>query len=76
MKAIVCTQYGPPDLLRFTELPQPVPAGDQVLVRVGAASVNPMDWHILRGEPFPVRFFAGLSKPKHPHPRLRLRRPG
>jgi len=68
MKAIVCTEYGPPQLLRFTELPQPVPAADEVLVRVHAASVNPMDWHILRGEPFPVRFFAGLFKPKHPIP--------
>src|SRR5205085_4771156 len=41
-----------------------VPADDQVLIKVRAASVNPADWHLLRGTPYPVRMITGLRKPK------------
>lgn len=66
MKAIVRTKYGPPDVLKLRETDKPAPTDNQVLVRVQAASVNPLDWHILRGEPFLVRLMGfGLLKPKH-----------
>lgn len=65
MKAIVYTKYGPPDVLQLKEMEKPVPKDDQVLIKVHAASVNPLDWHILRGKPVLVRFMGfGLLKPK------------
>lgn len=65
MKAIVYTRYGAPDVLEFKDVPQPVPAPSQVLIRVCAASVNPLDWHFMRGSPWPIRFMTGLSGPKN-----------
>ncbi len=64
MKAAVYTQYGPPEVLRVTETPTPVAKDDEVLVRVRATSVNRTDCGFLRGKPFVVRFFAGLTKPR------------
>jgi NADPH:quinone reductase-like Zn-dependent oxidoreductase len=64
MKAIVYERYGGPEVLRLAELGKPVPAADQVLVRVQAASVNPLDWHFMRGEPYIVRLMAGLRRPR------------
>ena len=64
MKAIVCTQYGPPDLLQFKEIAKPAPANNEVLIQVCAASANPLDWRIMRGDPFFVRLAFGLRKPK------------
>jgi len=66
LKAIMRTKYGSPDVLELLEINKPVPMDNQVLVRVHAAAVNPLDWHILRGEPFLVRLMGfGLLKPKH-----------
>ncbi len=66
MRAIVRTKYGSPDVLELREIDKPAPTDNQVLVRVQAASVNPLDWHVLRGEPFLVRLMGfGLLKPKH-----------
>ena len=66
MKAIVRTKYGSPDVLELREIDKPAPTDNQVLVRVQAAAVNPLDWHVLRGEPFLVRLMGfGLLKPKH-----------
>ena len=64
MKAIVCTRYGPPDALEFKDVATPAPADDQVLIKICAASANPLDWRILRGDPWLVRLFMGLFKPK------------
>ncbi len=65
MKAVTYTEYGSPDVLHFTELEKPTPNDHEVLIRIRAASVNPLDWHFMRGEPFIVRMMAGgLLKPK------------
>lgn len=65
MKAIVYTEYGSPDVLRFEDVEKPVPGNDEVLVRVHAASANPADWHLMRAEPFLARLANGLLKPKN-----------
>ena len=66
MKAILFTKYGSPDVLQFTEVEKPTPKDHQVLVRVHAASANPLDWHHMRGTPFLVRLGDGFLKPKDP----------
>jgi NADPH:quinone reductase-like Zn-dependent oxidoreductase len=63
MKAIVHTQYGPPDVLQFTELARPTPMDNEVLIRVHAASINPVDRYLMRGAPL-LRLIPGLRKPK------------
>ena len=66
MKAIVYTKYGPPDVLKLEEVQKPTSGDNEVLVKVHAASVNPLDWHALRGTPFMHRLSgAGLLKPKN-----------
>ena len=65
MKAIVRDTYGSPDVLELTDIDKPEPRDDEVLVRVHAASVNPADWHILRGIPYIARLQLGLRKPKY-----------
>src|SRR5437763_4401127 len=67
MKAIVCTRYGSPDVLQLQEVEKPTPGDDEVLVRIHAASVNAVDWHIMRGKPFLARLMTGgFRKPKYP----------
>ncbi|HEV7674652.1 MAG TPA: NAD(P)-dependent alcohol dehydrogenase [Candidatus Angelobacter sp.] len=63
MKAIICTQYGPPDVLQFIDAPKPVPKDDEVLIKIYGASVNPID-QIFRGRPYFTRILTGLRKPK------------
>jgi len=67
MKAIVQDRYGPPDVLQLTDIDVPVPADNELLVRVHAASVNARDWHIMRGDPYLARLVAptwGSTGPK------------
>src|SRR5215831_3253220 len=64
MKAMVYERYGPPEALELREVDKPVPEDDAVLVRVHAASVNPLDWHFLTGTPYLTRFMLGLRAPK------------
>jgi len=64
MKAIVCRSYGPPDMLECRDVPTPEPKQDEVLIRIRAASLNPIDWHLMRGEPYFLRVMAGLRAPK------------
>jgi NADPH:quinone reductase-like Zn-dependent oxidoreductase len=64
VKAIRYYRYGSPDVLRFEDTDMPAVGDDDVLVRVRAASVNPLDWHFMRGEPYLVRLMAGLSRPR------------
>jgi NADPH:quinone reductase-like Zn-dependent oxidoreductase len=63
MKAIVYRTYGSPDVLELTDIEKPAVADDAVLVRVRAASVNALDWHGMRGQPFLVRMEQGLRRP-------------
>jgi len=64
MKAAVYTTYGPPDVVQVTDVEKPVPKDNEVLIEVRAASVNPLDWHFIRGTPYFLRMAAGLPKPK------------
>ncbi len=64
MKAVVYYNYGPPDVLKCEEIEKPAAGDNEVLIRVRAASVNPIDWHLMRGTPYIVRIMAGLRKPK------------
>src|SRR6266581_1541232 len=66
MKAIVYTHYGSPDVLQFKETEKPVPNAGEILVKIYAASANPLDWHLMRGAPFLARLAGGLRKPKDP----------
>jgi len=64
MKAITYTQYGPPAVLKLQEVEKPTPKAGEVLVKIHAASVNALDWHLLTADIFLVRFGEGLFKPK------------
>ena len=64
MKAIVHTQYGPPEVLQFTEVEKPTPKDNEVLIKLYAASVNPLDLFNMRGAPL-IRLIPGLRTPKH-----------
>lgn len=66
MKAIVRYRYGAPDVLRFEDVAKPVPGEGEVLVRVLAASLNPLDVHFMTGAPSVVRALSGLRRPKVP----------
>ena len=65
MKAIVYSNYGPPDVLRYEEIDKPDAGDNEVLIKVRAASVNPLDWHFMRGTPYFLRLMTGLRKPKN-----------
>jgi len=67
-KAIVQTRYGSPDVFELREIEKPVVDDDGVLVRVRAASVNALDWHLMRGIPLVIRLGTGLRRPKNPIP--------
>ena len=64
MKAIRYYAYGSPDVLQLQDVDVPAIGSDDVLVRVRAASVNPLDWHFMRGKPYIARLQAGLARPK------------
>jgi NADPH:quinone reductase-like Zn-dependent oxidoreductase len=63
MKAIVRTKYGPPEALQFTEVEKSTPKDNEVLIKLGAASVNPLDLFTMRGAPL-IRLIPGLRTPK------------
>ncbi len=66
MKAVVYHRYGGPEVLEYTDIDKPDLADDRVLVRVRAASLNPYDWHFMRGKPRLMRLMSGLTRPKNP----------
>lgn len=66
MKAMMYHRYGSPDVLQMREVETPTPQEDEVLVKIHASAVNPLDWHIMRAQPMMSRFASGLFKPKRP----------
>lgn len=66
MKAILRDRYGSPDVLRVADVDRPEPFGDEVLVRVEAASLNTADLDHLRGLPHLARLGTGLGRPRSP----------
>ena len=64
MQAIVYCDYGSADVLKLEDIEKPTPGDDDVLVRVRAAALNPLDWHYMRGTPYIMRMETGLRKPK------------
>ena len=65
MKAFLSEKYGPPETLRLAEVEKPAPGADEVLVQVLGISVNPADWHSMRGRPLFSRVTLGLLRPRH-----------
>jgi NADPH:quinone reductase-like Zn-dependent oxidoreductase len=65
MKAITTRSYGSPSVLKAEEVPDPVPKGDELLIKVHAASLNQANLVLLKGKPFLARFAYGVFKPKH-----------
>jgi NADPH:quinone reductase-like Zn-dependent oxidoreductase len=70
VKAIVYHNYGSPDVLQCEEIAKPTPGDSEVLIRVRAASVNPLDWRLMKGRPYSARILFGLRKPKITRPGL------
>ncbi len=67
MKAIVYRCYGSADVLKLEDVEKPIPADNEVLVKVKAAAVNPLDWHYMRGSPYIMRLMgSGLGTPADP----------
>ncbi len=79
MKAIVCTKYGPPDVLQLKEVAKPTPKDNEVLIRIYATIVTAADCHFRKGAPLISRFFSvdgfhltGLMRPINPRPGVEL----
>ena len=64
MKAAVYTQYGSPEVLRVKQVEKPLPRKNELLIRIRATSVNSGDWRLRKADPYAVRLFFGLVKPK------------
>lgn len=64
MRALVYRQYGSPEVLRVESVAKPTPAANELLIKVGAAAINPLDWHYMRGTPYVVRLQSGLGHPR------------
>ena len=65
MKAVLCTAYGSPDVLKVAEVAKPTPKEGEILVKVHAAVVGPSDCAFRKGDPFIVKLIYGLAKPKY-----------
>ena len=64
MKAAVYRKYGPPEVVQIEDVAKPVPKDDEVLVRVRATTVCAADWRLRSANPFFIRFFMGLTRPR------------
>jgi NADPH:quinone reductase-like Zn-dependent oxidoreductase len=68
MKAIIYYDCGPPEVLKCEEIDQSAAGDSEVLIKVRAAAVNPLDWRLMRGGPYILRKLSGLGKPKMKRP--------
>jgi NADPH:quinone reductase-like Zn-dependent oxidoreductase len=66
MRGLVYYRYGSPDVVEYAEMEKPSPKDDEVLIRVRAAALNPLDWHFVRATPAIMRLFLGLPGPREP----------
>jgi len=71
LRTILCTAYGPPEVLRLGDLPKPTPTANQVLIRVHAAAVSISDCFVRSGRVnpllwLPMRIFVGFTRPRNP----------
>jgi NADPH:quinone reductase-like Zn-dependent oxidoreductase len=64
LKAIAFSRYGSADQLELTDVPKPIPQGDEVCIEVHASSINSWDWEFLNGKPLVNRLFYGWLKPQ------------
>jgi len=64
MRAAIYNRYGPPDVVHITDVEEPAPKEHEALIKVRAASTNPLDWHFMRGTPYFVRLMTGLRNPR------------
>ena len=65
MKAIVLTEYGPPEAFKLADVEKPSPKDNQILIKVYASSINSWDWEALKGTPFANRVTFGIFKPNN-----------
>ena len=65
MKAAIYRCYGSSDVIELADLPRPEPGDNEILVRIQAAAVNPLDWHYMRGSPYIMRLMSGLGAPEN-----------
>jgi NADPH:quinone reductase-like Zn-dependent oxidoreductase len=63
MKAVIYRCYGSTEVLEYVDVTKPTPLDDEVLVKIHAASVNPLDWHYMRGAPYLMRLMSGIGEP-------------
>jgi NADPH:quinone reductase-like Zn-dependent oxidoreductase len=64
MKAIICPQYGLPNVLQIQEVTKPSPQKNEILIKIKATAVNSADWRLRKADPFAIRLFFGFNKPK------------